>query len=170
MGPFRLRSSLATLMLAAGVMAVRAQHAPGTEFDVVTIDPTEDAEAVAAAFRARDDVEYAQSDYVMEPTLVPNDPLYQELQWNLPLINLERAWDIQPQPGASITVAIIDTGVAFMNATITTNILAFRDAAGNRYPAIANARIPYSAAPQLGGAERFVSPHEFITNTSLALD
>src|SRR5207244_1875166 len=65
---------------------------------------------------------------------------------------------------------IIDTGVAFMNATITTNILAFRDAAGNRYPAIPNARIPYSAAPQLGGAERFVSPHEFITNTTLALD
>jgi hypothetical protein len=48
----------------------------------------------------------------MHPMLVPNDQ-YKELRWNLPLIDMEKAWDIQPRPGESITVAVIDTGVAF---------------------------------------------------------
>ena len=47
------------------------------------------------------------------PMFVPNDPLYEELQWNLPLIDLERAWDIQPAAGSTITVAVLDTGVAY---------------------------------------------------------
>jgi serine protease len=139
------------------------------DFDIVTIDPAEDAEAVAAAFRTRSDVEYAQAEYIMRPTLTPNDFYYKELQWNLPLINLEAAWDIQPQAGSSITVAVIDTGVAFMNATITANIAGFIDA-GRRYPPIPNAVIPYSAAPQLSAPDRFVAPHDFVNNTATPLD
>ena len=61
---------------------------------------------------------------------VPNDPLYASLQWNLPMINLERAWDIQPQAGSSITVAVLDTGMAYQNATFTANLPAFRDEFG----------------------------------------
>src|SRR5439155_17106378 len=71
-------------------------------FDIVRIDDTSDAEAAAAAFAERPEVEYAQAAYRVHPAFVPNDPLYRELQWNLPLINLEPAWDIQPQAGASI--------------------------------------------------------------------
>ena len=41
------------------------------------------------------------------------------------LIDLERAWDIQPQAGSSITVAVLDTGVAYTNATLTVNISGF---------------------------------------------
>ena len=92
------------------------------DFDIVGIDPGEDAEAVAALLRTRDDVEYAQPAYFMHAMFVPNDPLYRTLQWNLPLIDIERGWDIQPQAGSAITVAVIDTGVAYTAATITTNI------------------------------------------------
>ncbi len=56
---------------------------------------------------------------------VPNDPLYRVQQWNLPLIDMERAWDIQPAAGSSITVAVVDTGLAYQNATIQ-----YRDASG----------------------------------------
>ena len=35
------------------------------------------------------------------------------------MINLEKAWDIQPQAGSTITVAVLDTGVAYKNATLT---------------------------------------------------
>ena len=140
------------------------------DFDIVTIDPSEDAEVVAAAFRTRSDVEYAQAEYIVQPTLVPNDFYYKELQWNLPLINLEKAWDIQPDAGSSITVAVIDTGVAFMNATITANIAGFIDDAGRRYPPIPNAVIPYSAAPQLAAPGRFVAPHDFVYNTATPFD
>jgi serine protease len=145
----------------------RPAHA---DFDIVGIDPGEDAEDVAALLRARDDVEYAQPAYFMRALFVPNDPFYQELQWNLPLIEIERAWDIQPQAGSAITVAVIDSGVAYTAATITTNILGFRDESGALYPAILNASLPYAAAPQLGAPGRFVAPHDFVNNTSTPLD
>ena len=68
---------------------------------------------MAEAFRQRPDVEYAQAAYRVHTSFVPNDRLYDEMQWNLPLINMERAWDIQPQAGSAITVAVLDTGVAY---------------------------------------------------------
>ena len=37
------------------------------------------------------------------------------MQWNLPMLNLERAWDIQPQAGSAITVAVLDSGMAYRN-------------------------------------------------------
>ena len=83
------------------------------------------------------------------------------------MVNLEKAWDIQPRPDSSITVAVIDTGMAFQNATITANIPAFRDDQGVRYPALGTVTIPYSAAPQLvaaGNAARIVLPLDFLTN------
>jgi serine protease len=104
---------------------------------------------------------------------VPNDPLYLTEQWNLPMINMEKAWDIQPQAGSTITVAVIDTGMAYQNATITANLQAFRDSTGRLYPALGNVTIPYSAAPQLvspTGASRIVAPHDFVHDTATPLD
>ncbi len=150
-----------------GVLSTRPDYA---NFDIVTVDPNEDAAAVAQSFRERPDVQYAQPEYLVRKMLVPNDPLYKQLQWNLPMVDLERAWDIQPQAGDAITVAVLDTGVAYANATITTNIRAFRDSGGTLYPALTNVTVPYSAAPQLGPPSRFVSPHDFIWNTSTPLD
>ena len=95
------------------------------DFDVVTIGPGEDAEAIARTLRARPDVEYAQPAYRMHTRFKPNDPLYTQLQWNFPLIDLESAWDIQMQAGSTVTVAILDTGVAYDNAMFTANIPAF---------------------------------------------
>jgi serine protease len=146
-----------------------AVHPDYADFNVITIDPEADAEAAAAAYRERDDVEYAQPAYVMHPTMVPNDPRYKELQWNLPLIDMERAWDIQPQAGSSITVAVIDTGLAYMNATITTGILGFRNERGT-YPPMQNVVIPYSAATQLILPDRIVLPHDFVNNTTTPFD
>ncbi len=83
------------------------------------------------------------------------------------MLNLEKAWDIQPPAGSSITVAVIDTGMAYQNATITATIPAFRDDQGVRYPALGTVTIPYSAAPQLvtaANAGRIVMPFDFVTN------
>jgi serine protease len=151
----------------SGVLSARPAHA---NFDIVRIDPAEDAEVVAAAFRARADVEYAQPEYIVHKMFVPNDPLYRQLQWNLPLINMERAWDIQPQAGSTITVAVLDTGVAYANATIRTNILGFEGGGGAMYPALTDVLVPYSAATQLAPSSRFVSPRDFIWNSSTPLD
>src|SRR5436189_185233 len=83
-----------------------------------------------------------QAAYRIHPMFVPNDPQYATLQWNLPLINMERAWDIQPQAGSSITVAVVDTGIAYRNATLSVNIPAFRNE-GILYPALGPQIIPY---------------------------
>src|SRR5687768_3948576 len=78
-------------------------------FDIIDIPQDADPEAVAATLRARSDVEYAQPRYRNYPMLRPNDPLYSR-QWNFPLLDMERAWDIQPDAGRSVTVAVLDTG------------------------------------------------------------
>ena len=141
------------------------------DFDLVRIDPAEDPETVAAALNGHAEVKYAQASYSGWRTrMVPNDPLYATRQWNMPLINLERAWDLQPQAGSSITVAVLDTGVAYQNATLIENIPAFRDDLGNRYPALGRVTIPYAGATQLMAPGRFVSPYDFIWNNSVPLD
>jgi len=110
------------------LMTTRPSYA---NFDIVRIDPSEDAEKVATTLGARAEVEYAQPAYSGWHTVfVPNDPLYATRQWNLPLINLECAWDLQPQAGSTITVAVLDTGMAYQNATLIENMPAFRDDGG----------------------------------------
>src|SRR5207249_6185949 len=133
-------------------------------FDIIRIDSGEDPEAVARAFAQRPDVEYAQPLHRFHTEFVPNDPLYASQQWNLPLIDMEHAWDIQPQAGSSITVAVLDTGVGYTNAMPTQRTLPFVDDAGRRYPSLGVITLPYAAAPQLGPSSRFVAPFDFISN------
>jgi len=143
------------------------------DFDIVQVAPNEDAAAVALAFGDRSDVEYAQVAHTFHTMFVPNDPLYAGSQWNLPMINLEKAWDIQPQAGSSITVAVLDSGMAYQNATFTPILPAFIDEDGTRYPSLGRVTIPYSAAPQLvgaAGAGRLVAPHDFIWDDNEPFD
>jgi serine protease len=102
----------------------------------------------------------------------PNDPLYVTRQWNLPYINIEPAWDIQPSAGSDIIVAVIDTGVAYRSATITTSIPAF-SIGPLFYPALHNVTIPFAAADQLVNAStpnRIVAPYDFIWEDEVPLD
>jgi len=139
-------------------------------FDIVRIDPGEDPEAVAAALRQQPDVEYAQPAYRVHTAFVPNDPYYKDLQWNLPLIDLERAWDIQPAAASNITVAVLDTGVAYTNVSKTFHAAAFHDDQGTLYPALGDLLLTFVAAPELGPASRFVAPRDFIWDTSVPVD
>jgi serine protease len=150
-------------------------------FDVVQIDPNEDAEAVAASFSRRSDVQYAQAAYRVYPTLVPNDHFYPN-QWNLPMIDMERAWDIQPSAGSSIVVAVLDTGVAYTAATFNFQASAFcLDPLDNyspppcppgtiSYPALGNLTLSFVAADDLASAGRFVAPWDFIWDDNMPVD
>ncbi len=62
-------------------------------------------------------VEYAEPNYYASALYVPNDPLY-SYQWNFHMINMEQAWNIQ-KGDSTVIVAIIDTGVAYENHTVT---------------------------------------------------
>ncbi len=138
-------------------------------FDIMSLDATEDAEVIAESLRQNADVEYAQAAYRVHAQFVPNDRFYGR-QWNLPLINLERAWDIQPAAGSAMTIAVLDTGIAYADATVTVRASAFTDEDGVTYPALGDLTLHFVAATELGSSSRFVDPHDFIWNDASPLD
>jgi serine protease len=157
-------SALSTVSRTASL----SQQPSSADFDLVRIDPNEDAEAVARSFAERSDVEYAQAAYRVYPTFRPNDTFYPQ-QWNLPLIDMERAWDIQPTAGSAITVAVLDTGIAFTSVTLRFHADAFL-LDGIFYPALGDLTLAFVPAPQLASAGRFVAPRDFIWDDDLPVD
>jgi subtilisin family serine protease len=159
--------------------ATMSPRAAGQDFDVIEIDPAADPEAAARGLRARPDVEYAQAAYRARAEFVPNDRLY-SMQWNLPDIGMETAWDIQPTAGSAITVAVIDTGVAYTPATVQFRASAFTldsnqnvgppGSGGTAYPSLGNLSLQFVAATELQPLTRFVAPYDFIWNDALPLD
>jgi serine protease len=68
-------------------------------------------------YQAEDAVEYVEPNYIAHALVVPNDPLY-SYQWHLDTvqyggIEMEEAWEIST--GSGVTVAVVDTGVAYEN-------------------------------------------------------
>jgi serine protease len=166
------RRTAAVRAVASGaVIAARPSYA---DFDIVRIGIDEDPEAVAAALRAQhpDVIVSAQAAYRWQTMMRPNDPLYATRQWNLPYLNLEPAWDIQPGAGSSITVAVLDSGVAYQSATLTAFLPAFR-VGTVLYPSLGTVTIPYAAASQLVSAAtqgRIVAPYDFIWERNSPFD
>jgi serine protease len=152
------------------VQALTIEQPSYADFDIMEIPAAADPEAVAAELRARSDVEFAQPRYLNYPMLRPNDTFY-DRQWNFPAIDMERAWDMQPAAGDQITVAVLDSGVAFRTATMRYNSrFAFRlTANGPIFPALGVVDVPFAVAPELGAA-KFVSPRDFIWDTDLPFD
>jgi serine protease len=138
-------------------------------FDVLRFEDGADAERVAARLSQQPDVEYAQARYLVRPLYVPNDPLYFR-QWNFPAIDMERAWDINTGGSPSITVAVLDTGVAYRSGLLRHNAIAWTDENGRRFPALGVLDIPFAAAPDLAGPDRFVAPRDFIWGDVLPFD
>ncbi len=57
-------------------------------------------------------VRYAELNYLAQPQVIPNDESY-PLQWDMPMIQAPEAWN--DTLGAGVTIAVLDTGVAFEN-------------------------------------------------------
>ncbi|MDQ3459828.1 MAG: S8 family serine peptidase [Deinococcota bacterium] len=77
------------------------------------LDEEETLELVRA-LNARDDVLYAQPNYLWRPFKTPNDEFY-PLQWHYPAINLPAAWDVTTGvgTGAGTVVAVLDSGILY---------------------------------------------------------
>jgi serine protease len=172
-GSLIVRFRPGTLLTAQRALLAQVDATPGpalsyADFDIVTLAGGDDPEAVARRLSAQPDVEYAQARYLARPMFVPTDPLYSR-QWNFTQIDMERAWDINRGGKTDVIVAIVDSGIAYRSATIRYTAAAWQRPDGAVFPALGTVDIPFAAAPDLG-ADRFVSPHDFIWNDSLPFD
>ncbi len=67
------------------------------------------AEAAARAYSADPNVVFAEPDYRVHASLVPNDPYY-SYEWGMPKISAPTAWSTTTG-SSGVTIAIVDTGV-----------------------------------------------------------
>jgi serine protease len=154
----------ARLRTLSAIRGTRAPRPAWSDFEIVELPPDADPEAAVAALAARADVAWAQPRYRVRPQFVPNDPLYPR-QWNFQALDMERAWDINRGASSRIVVAVLDSGMAYRDATVR-----FTGRALSPFPALGPVTIPFAAAPELGGPERFVAPRDFIWDTNAPFD
>ena len=81
--------------------------------------PIGQVEAEVERHKQMDEVDYVEPNYIVQGMFVPNDPLYPN-QWNLGDpeqggIEMEPAWNIST--GKGVTVAVVDTGIAYEEYT-----------------------------------------------------
>ncbi len=126
----------------AGAIGVRRPS--WADFHYVQIPVDADPVAVAARLRAEPGVVYAEPDPIVRPLWRPNDE-YFDLQWHLRRIGMETAWEINRGGSSRITVAVIDSGVAYVN------------------------RGGFAQAPDLAGAH-FVPGYDFIWEDEVPTD
>lgn len=86
----------------------------------VDADTSVSVEELLAAYRSRDDVEYAELNPIISIAAEPNDLSYNQ-QWSLHTIEAPRAWDVC-QGDREIVVAIIDTGVDYGHRDLQGNL------------------------------------------------
>lgn len=82
-------------------------------------DPSEpDPTILARQLQLQPEVEWAEPVYLRRRSAIPTDPSYATLQWNFNAIGMPAAWDIQPEAGRGIVVAVVDTGVTTVDETL----------------------------------------------------
>lgn len=70
-------------------------------------------------------VEWAEPNWIMQATAIPNDPSYPQQRWHYEQINLPAAWDITTG-SANVIAAVIDSGVR-PHADLTPRLVAGYD-------------------------------------------
>jgi hypothetical protein len=95
--------------------AVGIERARHGDFHYLKLAAGQDPVAMAAKLSGQDGVRYAEPDPIVHPLYVPNDPYY-KYQWNFTKIGMERAWDINKGGSTKTTVAVLDTGVAYLTS------------------------------------------------------
>jgi subtilisin family serine protease len=65
-------------------------------------------------------VRYADKNYIVHATSIPNDPDW-DIQWNMKKIQVDTAWDVPPNY-QDVVVAVVDSGVQWNHPDLAANI------------------------------------------------
>lgn len=98
---------------------------PSGKVDVISVPADKTKEQTIAELKADPNVEYAESNGIVKPTLAPNDTNYPS-QWHLPKISAPQAWDIQTG-STSVKIAVLDTGVDITHADLAGRLISGYD-------------------------------------------
>jgi thermitase len=71
--------------------------------------PKQNQDRVLQALRSNPNIEFAEPDYIIDPSATPNDPYFAQA-WHLPMISAPTAWDYTVGSTA-VTIAILDSGI-----------------------------------------------------------
>ena len=80
-------------------------------------------DSLKAAYSSHPLIEAVEFNYLRQTLaseIVPNDPRYEE-QWNLPLIEMPRAWAIE-KGSSEVTIAIVDGGIDYTHQDLAAKI------------------------------------------------
>ena len=125
-------------------------------------DPAErDATILAAQLSEQPEVAYAEPNRLYHLSLTPNDPGFSPRQWNLSMIDMPRAWDINPGGSDAITVAVIDSGI-----TTAGRSYVFQTWNGRATQSVV---VPFGVSPDFA-AKRLISPRDFVFWTGPVVD
>lgn len=91
------------------------------------VDPQE----LAAEYREKEEVLWAEPNYIYYPTVIPQDQYYNSYQWGMVNINMEAAWDIS-KGDDSVIVAVLDTGIIPNHPDLKARLLPGVDFVGGR--------------------------------------
>jgi serine protease len=119
-----------------------------------------DPEVAAAVLRRQPEVEWAQPNYLRRLHASPNDPSFSR-QWNFAMIDMSRAWDINPGASSDVVVAIIDTGVTTAPASYQFTLWT-----GSSFQ---NVTVPFAVSPDLASS-RIMPGRDFVFWTGPVLD
>ena len=84
-------------------------------------------------------------------------------------MGMERAWDISSAAGESVTVAVIDSGLALQDAQITFKAEEF-SLGGSSFPALGQVTVPFAAAFDIVAPDRIVAPFDFVWMDNVPVD
>jgi len=108
-------------------------------------------EALATILLRQPEVDWAQPNYIDRLHSIPNDPGFSQ-QWNFELMNVPKAWEINPGGNSNVLAAVIDSGANTISA-----MTSFRLWTGSRFE---NVSIPFLANPEVP-ATRVVQGRDF---------